>query len=419
MTLQVVPNASCGGEIPEPPRRADGKIDWNAIPEPVLSDLFAQHSPSEIAEAWSITVPAVCQQKTKRRKPSLADATHLGQVNDGQAHETATADTSGATNSLEIASAAIGDVPQEKSPSSVVPPAMPSAPAPETAIAESGDASRVGEAEADNTTAGSEKPDGGTAAPPPCDLAHLKYVGTGPIPQPPRKPDGRIDWHNVTKEFLEDLAIRFPTTQVAAAWGVSSSAIFKYMYRFDIKTGSGQWTQKAAEQRRAYLAATTPPVVEKPVPWSSKAKFLHMFWEIGAPKIAKMYDCDQTILYDHANALGLPHPKHGFWQKKRRVIPPEVIELMKRLDAEEAANNPVPAAVSPPNQPANLSTGMVPDPNPAAPPPPLDGAELRMEFPKVEASNPNPPMDAPSDDQAAGTPPSPHDDLVNPSSEWL
>lgn len=164
----------------------------------------------------------------------------------------------------------------------------------------------------------------------------LKFIGTESIPAPPRREDGTIVWKEAQGQ-LAVLAEKFPLAQVAAAWNIKPSTIYRRKNLLGIKVGVGKWVKEAAEQRRRLLAATQLPAPpKKEMPWDKPAKFLHMLWETGAPKIAELYDCDQTILYDHADALDLPHPKRGYWRRKQRVIPPDVLDLMAKLDAEAA-----------------------------------------------------------------------------------
>jgi len=167
---------------------------------------------------------------------------------------------------------------------------------------------------------------------------HLKFVSDTRIPDPPRKSNGKICWQEVTPGMMVEISDNYPISQVAKAWGLSPSSLFNLTHELGIVIGKGKWTTRASQQRRKLLEASAPPPKPvKPMPWDSPAKFLHMLWEVGAPLIAELYDCDNTILGDHAKALDLPKPTYGYWQKKNREIPAFVKEKMAELDAKEAA----------------------------------------------------------------------------------
>jgi hypothetical protein len=57
---------------------------------------------------------------------------------------------------------------------------------------------------------------------------------------------------------------------------------------------------------------------------------------MSAPKIAAQCGCHPTTIFHYAAVRDLPHPGRGYFQKKARIIPPDVLLLMQQLDAEEA-----------------------------------------------------------------------------------
>jgi hypothetical protein len=169
----------------------------------------------------------------------------------------------------------------------------------------------------------------------------VKFVRKEPIPPPPRRPDGTINWKEVPTELLAKLVADGPKAQIAQAWEVSMTVFRKHCSRRGIH-GRRDWNTVAAQQARGKAAALlqparpAQPVVTKPKTWERKAKFLHTLWEMGGPKIAEQNDCNLSTVYHHADALKLPRPKHGYFLQKDRKIPAEVRALMEQLDAEEA-----------------------------------------------------------------------------------
>ena len=59
----------------------------------------------------------------------------------------------------------------------------------------------------------------------------VKFERKDPIPPAPRKPDGRIDWKKVPTELLQMLADKGPIAQIAEAWEVSTSVVYKHCYK--------------------------------------------------------------------------------------------------------------------------------------------------------------------------------------------
>ena len=170
----------------------------------------------------------------------------------------------------------------------------------------------------------------------------VKFERKDPIPPAPRKPDGRIDWKKVPTELLQKLADNGPIAQIAEAWEVSTSVVYKHFYRRGLH-GRHDWNKAAADQSQEKLAALVPPaqqaqpVAKRPMPWDeSKVKFLRMLWEVGGPEIARQRDCNPCTVYYHAGRLNLRRPMHGFFLQKDRKIPDDILQMIKQLEVEEA-----------------------------------------------------------------------------------
>jgi len=170
----------------------------------------------------------------------------------------------------------------------------------------------------------------------------VKFVRKDPIPPPPRKPNGRIDWKNVPTALLAKLVGDGPIAQIAQAWEVSSSVVYKYCYKRGIHANQ-DWSKAAAQQSQERLAALFPPaqpaeqVVKRPMPWDgSKAKFWRMLWEIGGGEIARRCDCNQASVYYNADKLKLDRPRRNQCLKKDRKIPDDLLRKIEQLEAEEA-----------------------------------------------------------------------------------
>jgi hypothetical protein len=99
-------------------------------------------------------------------------------------------------------------------------------------------------------------------------------------------------------------------------------------------------------------------------PWSAgKAKFFREVWTLGSKGVAEKYDCDNTIIYEKARAMGLPATPRSF--KKGKPIPQEILDFIVKLEAEEAQ---VEATSKPATDAPTLDeSGSQSSPAPAAP----------------------------------------------------
>jgi len=170
----------------------------------------------------------------------------------------------------------------------------------------------------------------------------IKFKRKTPIPDPPRKPNGKIDWKSITTELLQKLADEGPLADLAAAWEVSTSVVYKYCHNRGVKTSS-DWNVRAAQQRKEELAplvAANPKGEQLParqMPWQeSAAKFLRLLWTAGMAQIARDCHCAPCTVRFHADRLKLARPKAGFLLQKAPKIPEEISEQIKVLELEEA-----------------------------------------------------------------------------------
>ena len=138
------------------------------------------------------------------------------------------------------------------------------------------------------------------------------------------------------------LADKGPIAQIAEAWEVSTSVVYRHCYKRGLH-GRHDWNKAAADQSQEKRAALFPPAqqaqpaAKKLMPWDeSKAKFLRMLWEVGGPEIARQRDCNPCTVYYHAGRLNLRRPMHGFILQKDRKIPDDILQMIEQLEVEEA-----------------------------------------------------------------------------------
>jgi hypothetical protein len=160
------------------------------------------------------------------------------------------------------------------------------------------------------------------------------------VPQPVRE-DGKIRWNEMTPKFLEGLQL-FTVDEIAAAWGESPVTLARQFSKHGVtipgmrSPGIRNSQTETDDDGEAEFLYSRP--AKKEMPWDSKARFLHMLWEMPSRSIAKKFHTDRKTIYAHADELNLPRPDTRFFMRQVREIPPEIKALMAKLDAEEAAS---------------------------------------------------------------------------------
>jgi hypothetical protein len=322
------------------PRRPDGKVAWTKLPREILIDLFSKYTPAEIAKAWSITIPAVYQQTTKLKAAA--------------SHGTTGAD---APNSTSDAGSGVTRAPVPNL--CLVKPAAPSGDNPgdpKQAEPKHGGAGNKGNCEKPVpalTECADLRP-----KPPAADAASLPAGGANngavqqTIPEPRRRADGKVDWIQLSQEFLIDLFSTHTPVEVAQAWSITRPAVYQQIRKLKLAaahcaaadapngaSGPKSALGQAAVSRRSPIL---PNVGRARITWpSSKADFLQDLWDLPATHIAKRLECSQSMVFRKADEWDLPRPGPGYFQRKREHTPVEMSqkarERLAELRAEEAA----------------------------------------------------------------------------------
>lgn len=137
------------------------------------------------------------------------------------------------------------------------------------------------------------------------------------IPEPPRRPDGKILWDEVPDELLEEQLKQLSSQELATAWKVTRGAVNQQLAK---RRKLGRLGGPGAEQRR----------FTKP----RKLDLFELLWSKPASQIAADIMCSQAHILGWADSYGLTtefRPGHKYWQREKSGIKVSIPTRIKRL----------------------------------------------------------------------------------------
>lgn len=150
------------------------------------------------------------------------------------------------------------------------------------------------------------------------------------VPEPPRRADGKIDWHRISDEFLASILKKISRSELAAAWKITRGGIFQQIKKRKARRGLAV---VAGEE----MFGARPRQYKRP----SKLTLLVLLWTMPATHIAKRIGCSQATILGWAKEDGLKGPGHRYWQRKKSGIkvqvPAAIIALYVKLRAEASS----------------------------------------------------------------------------------
>jgi hypothetical protein len=294
--------------------------------------LFSKYTPTEIAKAWNLKSGAVYHQSRKARA--------------ALARGTAAVDTA---NNTSDAGCVVGPGPDLCVVKLTEPCGeKPGHPQP----AEGG----RGGSEPNSTSADSA-----------ASIANNRLIQQT-IPEPPRRRDGKVDWMQLSQEYLIKLFSTYSPNEVAEAFSITRPAVNQQIRKLKLaathgiptNASNGAITHESAPGQVpiSRMSPILPNLCLARITWpSSKADFLQDLWDIPATQIAKRLECSQSMVLTKAKEWNLPRPGFGYFQRKNKRIQVEMSqeakERLAELRSEEAAaakrtmeESPVPPPVN-------------------------------------------------------------------------
>lgn len=126
------------------------------------------------------------------------------------------------------------------------------------------------------------------------------------IPDPPRRPDGKIHWAQVSDELIAELLEDYTPTEIANAWNVTRAAV----------------NQQIAKRRQMGRLGGPQPG-RGPYQKPPELKLFTWVWTLPASQIATKVTCSQATILGWADEYGITkelRPGHTYWQKKDNGI---------------------------------------------------------------------------------------------------